>query len=211
MLIDCGANVECTPEYLLQFAYMGSFYADKIMGCPRPRVGLLSNGTEPTKGAPLQKQTFKLLQKASEAGRINFIGNVEGNDVMAGGVDVVVTDGFTGNVFLKASEGMIKFALGQLKNVFYGSTKNKLAALALKRDFMAMRDGLDVNKIGGTALLGISRPVIKAHGSSNDEAIFSAIRQAVNFSKAGVIEEIEKNIEHMRLDPDEAAEMEETK
>ena len=106
---------------------------------------------------------------------------------------------------------MIKFALGQLKNVFYGSTKNKLAALALKRDFMAMRDGLDVNKIGGTALLGISRPVIKAHGSSNDEAIFSAIRQAVNFSKAGVIEEIEKNIEHMRLDPDEAAEMEETK
>ena len=203
MLIDCGANVECTPEYLLQFAYMGSFYADKIMGCPRPRVGLLSNGSEPTKGAP--------LQKASDAGRINFIGNVEGTDVMAGGVDVVVTDGFTGNVFLKASEGMIKFALGQLKGVFYASTKNKLAAAVLKNDLQSMKDGLDVNKIGGTALLGISRPVIKAHGSSNEEAIFSAIRQAVNFSRAGVIEEIEKNIEHMRLDPEEAAEMEETK
>ena len=211
MLIDCGANVECTPEYLLQFAYMGSFYADKIMGCPRPRVGLLSNGTEDTKGAPLQKHSFTLLQKASEAGRINFIGNVEGTGVMAGGVDVVVTDGFTGNVFLKASEGMIKFALGQLKGVFYGSTKNKLAALALKKDFMAMKDGLDVNKIGGTPLLGISKPVVKAHGSSNDEAIFSAVRQAVNFSRAGVIEEIEKNIEHMRLSPEELAGMEETK
>ena len=211
MLIDCGANVECTPEYLLQFAYMGSFYADKIMGCPRPRVGLLSNGTEPTKGSPLGKQAFKLLEKAAAEGKINFIGNVEGTDVMAGGVDVVVTDGFTGNVFLKASEGMIKFALGQLKNVFYGSTKNKLAALALKKDFMAMKDGLDVNKVGGTALLGISKPVVKAHGSSNEEAIFSAIRQAVNFSRAGVIEKKEKNIEHMRISPEELAGMEEQK
>ena len=211
MLIDCGANVECTPEYLLQFAFMGSFYAGKIMGCANPRVGLLSNGTEPTKGYPLGKHTYRLLERAAAEGRINFTGNVEGTDVMAGGVDVVVTDGFTGNVFLKASEGMIKFALGQLKNVFYGSTKNKLAALALKRDFMGMKDGLDVNKIGGTALLGISKPVVKAHGSSNEEAIFSAIRQAVNFCRAGVIEEIEKNITYMRLSPEELAGMEETK
>ena len=211
MLIDCGANVECTPEYLLQFAFMGSFYAGKIMGCANPRVGLLSNGTEPTKGYPLGKHTYSLLDRAAAEGRINFIGNVEGTDVMAGGVDVVVTDGFTGNVFLKASEGMIKFALGQLKGVFYGSTKNKLAALALKRDFMGMKDGLDVNKIGGTALLGISKPVVKAHGSSNEEAIFSAIRQAVNFCRAGVIEEIEKNIRYMRLSPEELAGMEETK
>ena len=211
MLIDCGANVECTPEYLLQFVFMGSFYAGKIMGCANPRVGLLSNGTEPTKGYPLGKHTYSLLDRAAAEGRINFIGNVEGTDVMAGGVDVVVTDGFTGNVFLKASEGMIKFALGQLKGVFYGSTKNKLAALALKRDFMGMKDGLDVNKIGGTALLGISKPVVKAHGSSNEEAIFSAIRQAVNFCRAGVIEEIEKNITYMRLSPEELAGMEETK
>ena len=211
MLIDCGANVECTPEYLLQFAFMGSFYAGKIMGCANPRVGLLSNGTEPTKGYPLGKHTYSLLDRAAAEGRINFIGNVEGTDVMAGGVDVVVTDGFTGNVFLKASEGMIKFALGQLKGVFYGSTKNKLAALALKRDFMGMKDGLDVNKIGGTALLGISKPVVKAHGSSNEEAIFSAIRQAVNFCRAGVIDEIEKNITYMRLSPEELAGMEETK
>ena len=209
VLIDCGANVECTPEYLLQFAFMGRFYAKNILGCENPKVGLLSNGTEPTKGAELQKEAFKLLQEASVEGRINFIGNIEGNDVMAGKADVAVTDGFTGNVFLKASEGMIKFALGKLKDVFYKSTKNKLAAAALKGDFMAMKDSLDVNKVGGTALLGISRPVIKAHGSSNEEAIFSAIRQAVAFAKAGVIDEIAKNTEYMRLPTEGAAKTEE--
>lgn len=209
VFIDCGANVECTPEYLLQFAFMGSFYSKHILGVAEPKVGLLSNGTEPTKGGELQKEAFKLLQKAADEGRINFIGNIEGNDVMAGKADVAVTDGFTGNVFLKASEGMIKFALGKLKDVFYKSTKNKLAAAALKGDFMAMKDSLDVNKVGGTALLGISRPVIKAHGSSNEEAIFSAIRQAVAFAKAGVIDEIAKNTEYMRLPAEGAAKTEE--
>ena len=209
VFIDCGANVECTPEYLLQFAFMGSFYSKHILGVAQPRVGLLSNGTEPTKGGELQKEAFKLLQKAADEGRINFIGNIEGNDVMAGKADVAVTDGFTGNVFLKASEGMIKFALGKLKDVFYKSTKNKLAAAALKGDFMAMKDSLDVNKVGGTALLGISRPVIKAHGSSNEEAIFSAIRQAVAFAKAGVIDEIAENTEYMRLPTEGAAKTEE--
>ena len=209
VFIDCGANVECTPEYLLQFAYIGNFYAKHILGVAEPKVGLLSNGTEPTKGGELQKEAFKLLQKAADEGRINFIGNIEGNDVMAGKADVAVTDGFTGNVFLKASEGMIKFALGKLKDVFYKSTKNKLAAAALKGDFMAMKDSLDVNKVGGTALLGISRPVIKAHGSSNEEAIFSAIRQAVAFAKAGVIDEIAKNTEYMRLPAEGAAKTEE--
>lgn len=209
VLIDCGANVECTPEYLLQFAFMGSFYAQHILGCGNPRVGLLSNGTEPTKGGELQKHAFRLLQEAADAGRLNFIGNIEGNDVMAGRADVAVTDGFTGNVFLKASEGMIKFAMGKLKDVFYQSTKNKLAALALKGDFKAMKDGLDVNKIGGTALLGISKPVIKAHGSSNEEAIFSAIRQAVAFARAGVIGEIAENAEYMRLPAEGAVKTEE--
>ena len=172
-------------------------------------MGLLSNGTEPTKGGELQKHAFRLLQEAADAGRLNFIGNIEGNDVMAGRADVAVTDGFTGNVFLKASEGMIKFAMGKLKDVFYQSTKNKLAALALKGDFKAMKDGLDVNKIGGTALLGISKPVIKAHGSSNEEAIFSAIRQAVAFARAGVIGEIAENAEYMRLPAEGAVKTEE--
>ena len=179
MLIDCGANAECTSEYLLQFAFMGSFYSKHILGCPNPRVGLLNNGTEETKGTELQKQAWTALKRVSDEGRINFIGNVEGSAALSGDVDVIVTDGF--------------------KGVFLSSTKNKLAALMLKGDFKRLKDMMDVNKVGGTALLGISKPVIKAHGSSNDEAIFSAIRQAVQFARAGVIEEIEKNIDYMRL------------
>lgn len=199
MLIDCGANVECTSEYLLQFAFMGSFYSKHILGVASPKVGLLNNGTEDSKGGELQKQSYAILKKAGDEGRINFIGNVEGSSALSGEVDVIVTDGFTGNILLKGCEGMIKFLMGQLKGVFLSSTKNKLAALMLKSDFAKLKDMMDVNKIGGTALLGISKPVIKAHGSSNDEAVFSAIRQAVRFAQAGVIEEIENNIEYMRL------------
>ena len=167
MLIDCGANVECTAEYLLQFAFMGSFYAKKLMGCEAPRVGLLNVGTEDTKGGELQHQAFALLKNAGEEGRINFIGNVEGTDVFAGKAEVVVTDGFTGNVLLKTTEGVIKFMMGALKGVFYKSTVNKLAAAVLKSDLKEMKKSMDVNEVGGTALIGISKPVIKAHGSSN--------------------------------------------
>ncbi|MBQ3701776.1 MAG: phosphate acyltransferase PlsX [Oscillospiraceae bacterium] len=199
MLIDCGANVECTPEYLLQFAYMGSFYAKKMMGCESPRVGLLNVGTEDTKGGELQHQAFALLKQAGEEGRINFVGNVEGTGVFTGAADVVVTDGFTGNVLLKGTEGAINFMMNALKGVFYKSTKNKLAAAVLKNDLKAMKKSMDVNEVGGTAFVGISKPVIKAHGSSKEAAFFSAIRQAVAFVNAGVVEDIENNIEYMKL------------
>ena len=199
MLIDCGANVECTPEYLLQFAYMGSFYAKKLMGCENPRVGLLNVGTEDTKGGELQHQSFELLKQAHEEGRINFVGNVEGTGVFAGAADVVVTDGFTGNVLLKATEGCIKFMMTQLKGVFYKNTKNKLAAAVLKSDLAQMKRSMDVNEVGGTALIGISKPVIKAHGSSDDKSIFAAIRQAVGVVNSGIIEDIDSNIEYMKL------------
>ena len=199
MLIDCGANVECTPEYLLQFAYMGSFYAKKLMGCENPRVGLLNVGTEDTKGGELQHQSFELLKQAHEEGRINFIGNVEGTGVFAGAADVVVTDGFTGNVLLKATEGCIKFMMTQLKGVFYKNTKNKLAAAVLKSDLAQMKRSMDVNEVGGTALIGISKPVIKAHGSSDDKSIFAAIRQAVGVVNSGIIADIDSNIEYMKL------------
>lgn len=199
MLIDCGANVECTPEYLLQFAYMGSFYARKLMGCENPRVGLLNVGTEDTKGGELQHQSFELLKKAHEEGRINFVGNVEGTGVFAGAADVVVTDGFTGNVLLKATEGCIKFMMTQLKGVFYKNTKNKLAAAVLKSDLAEMKRSMDVNEVGGTALIGISKPVIKAHGSSDDKSIFAAIRQAVQVVNSGIIADIDENIEYMKL------------
>ncbi len=199
MLIDCGANVECTAEYLLQFAYMGSFYAKKLMGCASPRVGLLNVGTEDTKGGELQHQAFALLKQANDEGRIRFIGNVEGTGVFDGSVDVVVTDGFTGNVLLKGVEGVIKYMMKSLKGVFYKSTVNKLAAGVLKKDLTVMKKSMDVNEVGGTALVGISKPVIKAHGSSNAASFFAAIRQAVAFAESGIIEEINEHIEHMRL------------
>ena len=203
MLIDCGANVECTEEYLLQFAYMGSFYAKKIMGCENPKVGLLNVGTEPEKGGEMQHRVFELLTEAHSQGRINFIGNVEGTDVFTGKVDVVVTDGFTGNVLLKTTEGVIKYMMGALKSVFYKSTKNKLAAAVLKSDLKEMKKSMDVNEVGGTALVGISKPVIKAHGSSNDSSIFAAIRQAVNFVNSGIIADITENIDYMKLKSEE--------
>lgn len=199
VLIDCGANVECTSEYLLQFAFMGSFYARKILGCYNPRIGLLNNGVEAHKGGTLQKQTYELLKKADAEGRINFIGNVEASQTLSGDVDVLVTDGFTGNILLKTCEGVAKFINDGFKDVFRASTKNKLAGLTVKRDLAGFKSLLDVNRVGGTALLGITKPVIKAHGSSREEAIFSAIRQAMEFSGAGVINEIESNIEYMRL------------
>lgn len=203
MLIDCGANVECTAEYLLQFAFMGSFYARKLMGCEAPRVGLLNVGTEDTKGGALQHQAFALLKKAGDEGRINFVGNVEGTDVFAGKAEVVVTDGFTGNVLLKTTEGVIKFMMGALKGVFYKSTVNKLAAAVLKGDLKEMKKSMDVNEVGGTALIGISKPVVKAHGSSNAASIFAAVRQAIAFAGSGLISDINANIEYMKIKGEE--------
>ena len=202
MLIDCGANVECTAEYLLQFAYMGSYYAKKMMGCDQPRVGLLNVGTEDTKGGELQHQAFALLKEADEQGRIRFVGNIEGTGVFEGQADVVVTDGFTGNVLLKSTEGVIKYMMHALKDVFYKNTKNKLAAAVLKNDLAAMKKSMDVNEVGGTALIGISAPVIKAHGSSNAASFFATVRQAKAFVEAGVTEDIKANIEYMRIKSD---------
>ena len=186
MLIDCGANADCTPEYLLQFAYMGSYYARTMLGIAAPRVGLLSNGTEDHKGAQLQHETFPLLKAADAAGRIRFIGNVEASQVFNGDVDVVVTDGFTGNVLLKG--------------IFMKNFKTKMAALAIKNEFKALKASLDPNEVGGTAMLGISKPVIKAHGSSDARAIYNAIRQAISFVDSGIIDDITANISYMRVD-----------
>ncbi len=199
MLIDCGANVECTPEYLLQFAYMGSFYAERILGVKSPRVALLNVGAEDEKGDELRKQTNAQLRMAAEAGRLNFIGNREGSDLLRGEVDVMVADGFAGNVMLKTVEGAAKFMFGSMRDIFYKNLKNKLAAAVIKKDLYAFKSTMDVNEIGGTALLGISRPVVKAHGSSDARAIRSAVRQAIAFAEAGVIQAIEENIDSMKI------------
>jgi glycerol-3-phosphate acyltransferase PlsX len=164
----------------------------------------LNNGTEEHKGGTLQNQAYALMKKSGDEGRINFIGNVEASSVLSGDVDVLVTDGFTGNILLKTCEGVARYINNGFKEVFKKSLRNKLAASVLKNDIVAFKSTLDANKVGGTALLGITKPVIKAHGSSNEEAIFGAIRQAVEFCGAGVIGEIENNIEYMRLPVTEA-------
>lgn len=199
MLIDCGANAECTPEYLLQFAYMGSFYAKRVMQIENPRVGLLNIGAEETKGGSLQHDTYRLLTEAAAQGRLNFVGNVEASTMLFGGVDVLVADGFSGNIVLKTAEGVAKWLFTELKDVFKSSKKNMLAAAVIKKDVKAVSNKIDPNRVGGTALLGISKPVIKAHGSSGDEAFFAAIRQAKAFAEADIVADIVRNIDHMKI------------
>lgn len=199
LLIDCGANVDCTPEYLLQFAFMGSFYSKNILGCENPRVGLLNVGTEETKGTDLQTETYKILREASEQGNINFIGNVEARDVLFDTVDVVVTDGFSGNIMLKTIEGTAMFVMSNIKDIFTANRRSKVAALAIKKRLGEFKKKVDPSEVGGTALLGISKPVIKAHGSSDARALKNAILQAINFVKADVANEIGKNIEYMTI------------
>ncbi len=203
VLIDCGANVDCTSEYLLQFAYMGSFYASAISGVENPRVGLLNNGSEDSKGTELCKETYALLRAAHEEGRINFIGNIEGGDVFADKCDVIVTDGFTGNILMKSIEGSAKFLMKKVKGVMLKSFKNKIAALLIKSDFGAVKSLLDPNEVGGTPFLGITKPVIKAHGSSNARAIRSAVMQAINIVENDISGKISENIEYMKLRSEE--------
>lgn len=199
MLIDSGANVECTPEYLLQFAYMGSFYSQKVLGIREPRVGLINNGTEDTKGDPLRKETYQLFQQAAEAGRINFIGNVEGTDITAGTCDVAVTDGFTGNVLLKTVEGTASFLVSSLKGVFLKNVGTKLAYLMVKSAMGNFKKMLDTSEVGGAPFLGISKPVFKAHGSSNARAIRSAVQQTIRYVDSDIVSVIRDNIDYMTL------------
>ena len=200
VLIDCGANTECTPEYLLQFAYMGSFYAEDAMKLDKPRIGLLSNGEERTKGTQLQQDTYELLEKAGAGGFLNFIGSVEAKEAIMGGCDVLVCDGFTGNVLLKTVEGAAIFITSELKGLFLKNTVTKISALLIKKHYAGLKMKLNPDAVGGTALLGITKPVIKAHGSSNAAAISSAIRQAAARAGSSVTAKLEENIARMRTD-----------
>ena len=200
ILCDCGANAECTPEYLMQFAYLGNYYAKRVLGVEKPRVALLNIGAEEEKGDALRHETYALLQAASEEGRLHFTGNIEASDVMMGGADVVVADGFSGNVMLKSLEGTGKFLLKELKKMFLSSTKTKLAAAMVKSDMADMKKLLDPSEIGGTPFLGISKPVIKAHGSSDARAICNAVLRAKEYAESGFIADIEANIGAMKLE-----------
>ena len=200
VLIDCGANAECTPEYLVQFAYLGNFYAKRVLGIGTPRVGLLNIGAEDSKGTDLQKQTLVRLREADAAGHLHFIGNIEAKEAIKGGCDVIVTDGFSGNILLKTMEGVGSFAGSALKGMFKKNLLTKLAALAVMPGLHDFKAQLDPNKVGGTAFIGISKPVIKAHGASNAEAIENAVGQAKQFAQSGLIADIEANIDLMRVE-----------
>ena len=199
VLIDCGANAECTVEYLLQFAYLGSYYAEKVLGVERPRVGLLNIGAEESKGDELRRETYRKLKEAGAAGQLNFVGNVEAKEAMMGACDVIVSDGYSGNIMLKSIEGTGKLMAKELKAVLMKNAGTKLAALLLKSALAGFKKMLDPNEVGGTALLGISRPVVKAHGSSNEVAFCNAIRQAAEVAQSGIIADIEANIDKMRI------------
>lgn len=200
VLIDCGANSECDPEALLQFAYMGSYYAQRVLGRDDPKVGLLNIGVEPSKGTDLQRETYVLLEEAKAAGRVNFVGNVEAREAVEGAVDVIVSDGYTGNIFLKAMEGTGLFLARQMKSMFKKNFVTKLAALLVKDGIQDFKKVMDSSEVGGTALMGISKPVIKAHGSSNAYAIQNAIRQGLQLAQSSLIEDITENVSHMRVE-----------
>lgn len=195
ILIDCGANLECKPGYLLQFGYMGALYAQKVLGVENPRVGLLNVGAEEAKGTEALKEAHKLLKGASEAGKLRFIGNVEGRDVAFGAADVVVSDGYGGNIFLKTMEGVGLFFADMLKGLFYKNFFTKMSALMVRKGLRAFKKTLDYTETGGSPLLGLQKPVIKAHGSSNAKAVKNAIRQAKNFAAGDVIPVIVENID----------------
>ena len=200
MLCDAGANTECTAEMLLQFAFLGSLYAEKIGGVNRPRVGLVNNGTEDTKGDPLRKEAYTLLKKAGDEGRLNFVGNVEGSMVPLGACDVAVCDGYSGNVMLKTIEGVAKFMAGEIKTVFMRNLATKLGYLACKKGMDDFRELFNQDKVGGAPFLGIAKPVIKAHGSSNEIAVMNAVRQAIAYTKSGMIDAVSENIAYMTVE-----------
>ena len=202
LLCDCGANADCTPEYLLQFAYLGNFYAQRLMGVEKPRVGLLNIGAEPSKGDTLRHETYALLEEAGREGRLNFIGNIEANTALAGGCDVIVADGYSGNIMLKSVEGAARLMSGELKKMLTKSAKTKLAYLLLKDGLADFKKMLDPNEVGGTALLGISRPVVKAHGSSNAAAFCNAVRQTIAVAESGIIADITQNVDKMKVTPE---------
>ena len=186
LLMDSGANLTVSSDNILQFAFMGAKYMEKIYGIERPRVGQLNNGTEYNKGNALQIESY---QQLSECG-LNFVGNVESKEVPFDACDVLVCDGYTGNILLKSVEGMGKFLMGTLKDVFYTNLVTKVSALTLKEKIKDMKQRFDASEHGGAPILGITKPVIKAHGSSDANAIKNAVRQAISFVETGINDDI---------------------
>lgn len=198
IICDCGANAECTPEFLLQFGMVGSAYAKNVYGVEKPRVGLLNIGTEDTKGTQLQKDAYALLQQAGEKSLIHFVGNVEARSVPLGEVDVVVCDGFSGNVMIKTIEGTAMFMGSLLKRMFKKNLASKVGYLLCKSGVSDMMKLMDSREIGGTQFLGIKKPVIKAHGNSDVLAFRNAVKQAMTAAQSNFTQQLEQDLAAMK-------------
>ncbi|MBQ3279310.1 MAG: phosphate acyltransferase PlsX [Clostridia bacterium] len=190
LLIDCGANVDCKPEYLVQFGVMGDAYMKGVWGLENPRIGLANIGAEAEKGNALVKETYPLMEKAP----YNFIGNVEAREIPLDGADVVVTDGFGGNLILKYTEGLAKALLGVIKKELLADFRGKVAGLLAKPAFTRVKKALDPDEVGGAPLLGVQGAVVKAHGSSNDYAFSNAIAQCIKMIDGHVVKIIEEGV-----------------
>ncbi len=194
LLIDSGANVDCKPEYLQQFAVMGDAYMRCVRGMGSPRVGLINIGTESEKGNALTKAAYPLLEQTD----VNFVGNVEARDITCDVADVLVADGFAGNVVLKFMEGMAMTMLGIIKKELMGSLRTKIGALLAKPAFRNVKKLMDYHEVGGAPLLGVKGAVVKAHGSSDGHAIACAIRQAATMTRGGVVQSIEESLQKLQ-------------
>lgn len=202
LLIDAGANINVTSEYLEQFALMGSVYMEKQYGIDKPEVGLVNNGTESHKGTPIYVETFANLTENED---INFVGNIEGKDIPKCKCDVLVSDGFTGNIILKTVEGLGMYFLKRMKGVLKENPMTKLSALVLKKGLTKMKHDFDASEAGGSPFLGIKKPVIKAHGSSDARAVMNACKQAIRFAGNGVTDEIERRAQRLQVQAPKAA------
>ena len=205
VLVDAGANAECKPRNLIEFAYMGSMYADKVLGIKNPKVALVNIGAEETKGTPLYIETHKMLKETD----LNFVGNVEGRDVPTGVVDVIVADGFTGNIILKLTEGVAMQIVSGLKKQIMKNTIGKIGGLLLKKNLTDFKKMLDYTEYGGAPLLGINGLVVKAHGSSNAKAFKNAIKYAQIGIESSLVDEIRLKVSSFVNTQDEASTEEE--
>ncbi len=192
-LMDCGANADCKAINLVQFALMGTAYAE-AHGVINPKVALLSNGTEDEKGNALNHEVFPILKALHEEGKINFVGNIEGRDIMNGKQDVVVTEGFSGNIALKAIEGAVGVVMKTIKSGIYSSLSGKIGGLFLKKTFATLKDKLDYQKKGGALFIGVNKPVIKAHGSSTADAFKNAVLQTVDYAEFNISQKITEKL-----------------
>lgn len=190
LLMDCGANAECRAEFLYQFGLLGSIYMKNVMGCENPRIALANNGEEETKGTPLVKEAYQLMKDAP----YNFVGNIEGRQIPFGDADVVVADGFTGNLILKTYEGVAKVLMNGIKKAFYKNTLSKISYLGVKSGIDDMKKQFDYKEYGGAVMLGVKKPVIKAHGSADARTFKNAIKQAVWFLQTDLIQKIENEL-----------------